>query len=134
MRALKILAVAGLVGVGLFFAGPFILGLLYIVLCGGVATFGSVLGPIADNLEYVVSATFAVLALIVILVAVRFAKKHAANPELLNTEDNTFKKNATYIKGARAEGMSDEAIRAVFRNGGWSSEETDKAFALAATS
>ena len=61
----------------------------------------------------------------------RYALKRIKDPVILNTPENVFTQNARYIKSARAEGLSDNAIRMVFLNGGWKSEDTNKAFELA---
>ncbi|MEN9561279.1 MAG: hypothetical protein RIQ56_552 [Candidatus Parcubacteria bacterium] len=132
MKALKIIVIVGLVGAGLFFAGPFILGILYMLLCGGVMMLGGAAVWVGDALVYVVTAILAGLAGYVGLVAFRFAKKHMNNPSLLNTEENITKQNAAFIRMSRAEGKTDDQIRAIFLAGGWTKEQTDKTFQQAA--
>jgi membrane protein implicated in regulation of membrane protease activity len=131
MRLLEFLVIIGLVVAGLFFFGPFILGLLYIVVCGGFAAVSSVAAPLGDALNYIVPGIFILLALLIVMTAIRFAKRKASDRSLQNTVENTLAKNAAYIKEAKARGMSDAEIRAVFKSGGWGDQDTDKAFALA---
>ncbi|MEK7628372.1 MAG: hypothetical protein AAB421_03060 [Patescibacteria group bacterium] len=135
-RALKWLVILGLVAAGLAMAMPFIAGFLMEILCGGVvaivgpaAYIGNFLGPVAGG------GTVAFLVGLVIWIGylvIRYVRKRKKDATIINTVENALHKNIAYVKSARAEGMSDVQIRTVFHNGGWSAEETDKVFALAA--
>lgn len=141
-RALKRLVILGVVAAALAMVWPFVGGLLMEIVCGGILGFGTLVSVFTGQfslensddllLQFSVLFVFLITTFRLFRFAYRYTRKRAGDHTLPNTVENALNKNVTYIKSARSEGMPDVQIRTIFHNGGWSAEETDKAFALAA--